>query len=132
MQREHGWNQFAADEGLVRAIKGYVYYDKQHGVPRGAITEDMLRQLWIVEKRLALEFGVVFYAVLRCGQARRYRAGGLTLTVRTDKRSRAGNVYEETSTKEILLEKGVALFEKGVAARKAARGVQHGGSMRAR
>ena len=128
VQREHGWNQFAADDGLVRAIKGYVYYDKQHGVPRGAITEDMLRQLWIVERRLALEFGVVFYAVLRCGQAKRYRSGDLTvgrngratLTVRTDKRSRAGNVYEETSTKEILLEKGVALLQA------AARGVQHG------
>ena len=35
VQREHGWSQFAADEGLVRAIKGYVYFDKQHGVPRG-------------------------------------------------------------------------------------------------
>ena len=128
IQRAHGIEAFASDVRLCRAIKGYVYADKVAGIPRGAITEPMLRQFWVVHPRLAIVTGAIFYAVLRSGQAQKYRAGDLvvgpdgraTLTVRTDKRRKAGNTVEETSTKEIVSPAAKALLIA------AARSVPHG------
>ena len=128
IQRAHGLEPFAADARLQRAIKGYGYADKIAGVPRGAITEVMLRQFWTIHREFARMTGVVFYAVLRSGQAARYRAGDFvvgpdgraTLTVRTDKRRNAGNNVEEISTKEIVAPAAKALLLA------AARGKPHG------
>ena len=88
----------------------------------------MLRQFWTKHQNLAIITGVIFYAVLRAGQAARYRAGDLvigpdgraTLTVRTDKRRKAGNTVEEVSTKEIVSPAAKALLVA------AARGKPHG------
>ena len=128
IQRAHGIDTFANDPRLCRAIKGYTYADKVSGVPRGSITEAMLRQFWVVHPQFAIVTGVIFYVVLRSGQAARYRAGDMvvapdgraTLTVRTDKRRKAGNSVEETSTKEVLSPAGKALLLA------AARGKPHG------
>lgn len=128
IQRAHGLPAFADDARLRRALKGYAYADKQVGVPRGTITEVLLRQFWTQHPRLALITGVIFYAVLRSGQAALYRAGDLvigpdgraTLTVRTDKRRRAGNNVVEVSTKEIVAPAAKALLMA------AARGKPHG------
>ena len=128
IQRAHGLPQFAEDARLRRALKGFSYADKLLAVPRGSITEAMLRQFWTIHPKLALTTGVIFYAVLRSGQAARYRAGDLvidpdgraTLTVRTDKRRKAGNTVEETTTKEIVAPAAKALLIA------AARGKPHG------
>ena len=128
VQRAHGLKTFAEDPRLRRAIKGYAYADKISGVPRGSITEVMLRQLWTTVPAIARITGIIFYAVLRSGQAARYCAGDLvvgpdgraTLTVRTDKRRRAGNNVVEVSTKEIVSPEAKALLAA------AARGKPHG------
>ena len=128
VQRAHGLPTFAEDARLRRALKGYTYADKLACVPRGTITEVLLRQFWTKHPTLAMITGVIFYAVLRSGQAARYRAGDLvigpdgraTLTVRTDKRRRAGNNVVEVSTKEIVAPAAKALLFA------AARGKPHG------
>jgi len=99
------------DQGLVVAIKGYKYRDKQTRPPRGAILTSMLRQLEHRYPLLAAVADTTFYCVLRRKQVERMLAGDvqegsegrLILTVRAEKRANARNNVQMVTRKEIVL-----------------------------
>jgi len=99
------------DQGLVVAIKGYKYLDKQTRPPRGAILTSMLRQLEHRYPLLAAVADTTFYCVLRRKQVERMLAGDvqegsegrLILTVRAEKRANARNDVQMVTRKEIVL-----------------------------
>ena len=118
IQRQWGMELWGATPMIIRAIKGYKYNDKQKATPRGAITYNMLEQLCELVPEMAVVMFVVFFCVLRVGQAARARFGdasfgvnGTTLLVRRDKRCNADNGKPLTAVKEILLPAGIELLK---------------------
>lgn len=110
VQRAQGLETFAENDRLQRAVEGFRHFDKCHGVPRGAITFEMLRQLLGGFPLCEDAFLVIFLCVLRVTQLLRMRVGdavvtpdgSVILTVRAEKRNRCGTPYTSISRKEIV------------------------------
>jgi len=118
VQRVYGLAQFATEKDLCDAIQGYIYFDKLHCVQRGAITQPMLDQLITVDSTYAPAFLLIFFAVLRVGQFSRLLVGDAvilgdqcTLTLRQDKRNRAGTVQTHITHKTVVMPVAKAVLE---------------------
>lgn len=125
-QRAFDTPQWAANDVLVRAIKGYKYADKLSRKPRGAILTPMLVQLETRYPHLAVPAALVYYCVLRRKQAERALVGDaqfmpdgrVVLTVRAEKRSNANNNVQTVTRKEVVLPEGQAILRALVKGRK--------------
>lgn len=117
-QRCSGTPLWGEDAILIRALKGYAYQDKLRRAPRGAIDMGMLEDLIKLFPRNGNAYAAIFLCVLRKSQAEKLRggdahmtaAGQVSLTVRADKRNKAGTTYEHTAVKEILSHDAKALI----------------------
>ena len=109
-QRCAGTHTWGEDPILIRALKGYAYQDKLRRPPRGAINWGMVEELVGLFPNHGNAYAAIFLCVLRKSQAEKMRggdarmnaAGQVSLTVRVDKRNKAGSIYEHTAVKEIL------------------------------